>query len=89
MPKLLTGRPVNKSGGMVSWRNPAFNFDSIGSAIQTMFYMATTEGWVTIMWAGQDVPERGASEAAMDPPWRWAFRRCARPRGVSRQMLCR
>ena len=48
----------NKSGGMVSWRNPAFNFDSIGSAIKTMFYMATTEGWVTIMWAGQDVPER-------------------------------
>lgn len=47
-----------KSNGTMRWANPPYNFDSIASAVQTMFYMATTEGWVDIMHSGQDVPDR-------------------------------
>ena len=44
------------SNGMLEWANPAYNFDSIQNAVQAMFYMSTTEGWVSIMHAGMDTP---------------------------------
>jgi hypothetical protein len=46
------------SNGTITWRNPAYNFDSIGNAVRTLFYMATTEGWVEIMHSGMDIPTR-------------------------------
>jgi hypothetical protein len=46
------------SNGTLEWANPPFNFDNIFSGVQTMFYMATTEGWVDIMRSGQDVVHR-------------------------------
>ena len=46
------------SSNTVGWTNPAYNFDDIGSAVKTMFYMSTTEGWVDIMHSGMDVADR-------------------------------
>eukprot|EP01052_Picozoa_sp_SAG31_P005011 SAG31_NODE_214_length_20084_cov_2.644684_15_plen_1882_part_00 len=40
-----------------AWDNPAFNFDNILEALQTLFICATTEGWVNIMHAGMDAAD--------------------------------
>ena len=57
------------SRGVLQWNNPPYNFDDIFSAIQTMFYMATTEGWVDIMRAGQDVALRPGLAPVRDVNW--------------------
>ena len=62
------------SRGVLQWNNPPYNFDDIFSAIQTMFYMATTEGWVDIMRAGQDVPSRPGLAPVQDVNWTYLLR---------------
>lgn len=42
------------AGGV--WYNRKANFDNSLSAIQTLFEMSTTEGWIEVMWDGVDSP---------------------------------
>jgi hypothetical protein len=37
-----------------SWVNSSMNFDNILSAIVTLFVIASTEGWIDMMWQGVD-----------------------------------
>jgi voltage-dependent calcium channel T type alpha-1G len=36
------------------WINPGANFDNVVTSFETLFAVATTEGWVEIMWRGTD-----------------------------------
>jgi hypothetical protein len=40
-----------QGGGVAVWQGKSFNFDTIWSAILTLFSMMTTEGWVDVMTA--------------------------------------
>jgi len=57
------------SNGTLQWSNPAYNFDSIQAATKTMFFMATTEGWVEIMNCGMDVPHRAGLPPIQNAAW--------------------
>eukprot|EP01046_Picozoa_sp_COSAG06_P077611 COSAG06_NODE_25355_length_639_cov_0.777778_1_plen_164_part_01 len=57
------------SNGVLHWVNPPYNFDRIDYGVQTMFYMATTEGWVDIMHSGQDTPSRPGLAPVQDYNW--------------------
>ncbi|CUI14793.1 voltage-gated ion channel protein, putative, partial [Bodo saltans] len=45
------------------WSNAAYNFDHLGQAYLTLFVLATTEGWSTIMFNGMD-----ATDTFNEPP---------------------
>jgi hypothetical protein len=40
-----------------AWVNPPYSFDNLGQSLITLFYCATTEGWVDIMHTGMDAPD--------------------------------
>jgi hypothetical protein len=40
-----------------AWVNPPYSFDNLGQSLITLFYCATTEGWVDIMHSGMDAPD--------------------------------
>jgi hypothetical protein len=39
------------------WTNESYGFDNTAMAIMTLFEMATSEGWVDVMWSGVDATE--------------------------------
>ena len=50
--KIATKLECMDYGG--SWVNSRLNFDNILLAIVTLFVIASTEGWIDLMWQGVD-----------------------------------
>jgi hypothetical protein len=69
-PHLLDGAVCIENGGRWIWKISQ-HFDSVGTAMLTLFEISTTEGWVDVMYTAVDATKPHWSEIR-DTAWAWS-----------------